>query len=89
MTNPFAAAVERALPVAERTGPSSYELAVLRGLQILPTIYQGFGADQVITHRDGTVEHVPDPRIAQTERRRARNRMARRSRRINRLGAQR
>lgn len=85
MNNPFAAAVERALPAADRTGPSSYELAILRGLQNLPTIYQGFGEDQLVTHRDGTVEHVPDPRIAQTERRRAKNRVARRSRRINRI----
>lgn len=85
MTNPFAAAVERALPSADRSGPSSYELALLRGLQNLPTIYPGFAPDQAITHRDGTVERVPDPRISQTERRRAKNRVARRSRRINRI----
>ncbi|QWY84323.1 hypothetical protein SEA_JALAMMAH_57 [Gordonia phage Jalammah] len=68
--------------------PTEFEKAVLRGLQFKP-VYQGFADDQVIVRVDGTHEFVPDPRIARTERRRARNKAGRKSRRINRIRARR
>lgn len=64
--------------------PTRYERAILLGLQDKP-VYQGYADDQVIEHADGTLQVVPDPRIARTARRRAKNRVARHSRRINRL----
>lgn len=82
MTNPFAAAVQRALPTSN-DGPTDYELAVLRGLQSKP-VYPGYLEDRTVFTPKGPIV-VPDPRIAQTARRRAKNRVARRSRRINRL----
>ncbi|QCG77638.1 hypothetical protein HOV42_gp55 [Gordonia phage Fairfaxidum] len=58
-----------------------------RGYCMVQGVYQGYADDQVVTHRDGTTEVVPDPRIARTERRRAKNRVARKSRRVNRIRA--
>ncbi|AWN04163.1 hypothetical protein KNT89_gp50 [Gordonia phage Petra] len=60
-----------------------------RGYFMVQGVYQGYADDRVITHRDGTVEAIPDPRIARTERRRARNKAGRKSRRINRIRARR
>lgn len=70
---------------ADYRPPTGFELAVLNGLQRLPTVYAGYSDDQVIVHPDGSTEVVPDPRIARTARRRARNKHARKSRRINRI----
>lgn len=75
---------------------TSYEAAILHGMDkpayipgkgyvVVQGVYQGYADDQVIIHADGTTEFVPDPRIARTARRRAKNRVARKSRRINRL----
>lgn len=75
---------------------TSYEAAILHGMDkpaylpgrgyvVVQGVYQGYADDQVIIHADGSTEFVPDPRIARTVRRRAKNRVARKSRRINRL----
>ncbi|GAC71077.1 hypothetical protein [Gordonia soli] len=69
--------------------PTDYEVAILAGLQNKPHIYGGYGDDQFILRADGEAEFVPDPRIARTERRRAKNRVARASRRINRIRSKR
>ncbi|QDP44176.1 hypothetical protein SEA_JUJU_60 [Gordonia phage JuJu] len=83
--------------------PTEFEKAVLNGLQrrhfqfqwgfggegSIPQVYMGYTDDQVIVWADGTEEFIPDPRIARTERRRARNRAGRKSRRINRIRARR
>lgn len=87
--NPFSEAIARAMADTPSDGhrePTEFEKAVLHGLQFKP-VYQGFAGDRVITHRDGTTEVVPDPRIAHTERRRAKNRVGRKSRRMNRIRA--
>lgn len=87
MRNPFSDAVARAMANTPSDGhdePTEFEKAVLLGLQKLPHVYQGYAADRVIMHADGTNEFVPDPRIARTAHRRAKNRVARKSRRINR-----
>lgn len=72
--------------------PTEYEKAVLNGLQGKQT-YAGFGPDIIhlarAPHGPGEVGRLagysqPDPRIAQVDRRRAKNRMARKSRRANR-----
>ena len=87
MQNPFTAAVMQAMADTPSDGhrePTEFEKAVLNGLQ-RKHVYQGYGADRVVVHPDGTTELVPDPRIAATARRRARNKQARRSRRINRI----
>ncbi|QZD97569.1 hypothetical protein SEA_LONELYBOI_51 [Gordonia phage LonelyBoi] len=68
--------------------PTTFEKAVLLGLQSKP-VYLGYADDQVIVRPDGSTEFIPDPRIARTERRRAKNRVGRKSRRINRIRAQR
>ncbi|WP_207842582.1 hypothetical protein [Williamsia soli] len=61
-------------------------------------IYQGFGPDIIhlprAPHGPGEVGRLeghqqPDPRIAQVERRRAKNRVARKSRRANRIASNR
>ncbi|WPH57931.1 hypothetical protein SEA_RAYTHEFIREFLY_54 [Gordonia phage RayTheFireFly] len=83
--------------------PTEFEKAVLYGLQVksgifqndvarvirqVPAeVYQGYAGDRVIVHPDGSETLVPDPRIAQVERRRAKNRVGRKSRRINRIWA--
>ncbi|AZV00771.1 hypothetical protein SEA_KIKO_47 [Gordonia phage Kiko] len=85
--NPFADAIARAMAKTAPDGhrePTEFEKAVLVGLQSKP-VYQGYTDDQVIIHSDGTETVVPDPRIARTERRRAKNKVARKSRRINRI----
>lgn len=87
--NPFTAAVQRAtenMPDDGHREPTEFEKAVLNGLQ-RKHVYQGYRADQHIVHPDGTTEIVPDPRIGQCARRRARNKTARRQRRINRVRA--
>ncbi|UAJ16483.1 hypothetical protein PP504_gp52 [Gordonia phage Dolores] len=68
--------------------PTTFEKAVLLGLQNKP-IYQGYADDQVIVRPDGSTDFIPDPRIARTERRRAKNRVGRKSRRTNRIRARR
>ncbi|QKY80045.1 hypothetical protein SEA_DOGGS_44 [Gordonia phage Doggs] len=83
--------------------PTEFEKSVLYGLQVksgtfqndnarcirqVPAeVYQGYANDRVIVHPDGSETLVPDPRIAQVERRRAKNRVGRKSRRINRIRA--
>lgn len=69
--------------------PTDYEKAILNGLQLKPrgAVYQGYWKTRVVTYVDGTTFVLPDPREAQTARRRARNRVARRSRRVNRIRA--
>ena len=61
-------------------------------------IYQGYGPDIIHLHRPphgpgqvGRLEgyQQPDPRIGQVERRRAKNRLARKSRRANRIASNR
>lgn len=64
--------------------PTRFERGILLGLQ-RKHVYQGYADDQVIVRPDDTADFVPDPRIAQTERRRAKNCAARKSRRINRI----
>ncbi|QDF17151.1 hypothetical protein JZX82_gp56 [Gordonia phage William] len=58
-----------------------------RGYCMVQGVYQGYADDQMVTRRDGTIEFLPDPRIARTERRRAKNKVGRKSRRINRIRA--
>ncbi|MGK9270459.1 hypothetical protein KXR83_05595 [Williamsia muralis] len=73
--------------------PSPYEVAIFRALQEQP-VYLGYGADTVhlprAPHGPGEVGRLeghsqPDPRIARVQQRREKNRVARRSRRVNRL----
>lgn len=87
--NPFSEAIARAMANTPSDGhrePTEFEKAVLHGLQFKP-VYQGYAGDRVIAHPNGSETVVPDPRIAQVERRRAKNRVARKSRRINRVRA--
>ncbi|QDH92490.1 hypothetical protein SEA_DMITRI_47 [Gordonia phage Dmitri] len=77
--NPFSEAIARAMANTPSDGhrePTEFEKAVLHGLQFKP-VYQGYVDDN----------GLPDPRIARTGRRRAKNRVGRKSRRINRIRA--
>ncbi|UVK58993.1 hypothetical protein SEA_KAPPAFARMDELTA_55 [Gordonia phage KappaFarmDelta] len=60
-----------------------------RGYFMVQGVYQGYADDRVIVHPNGDTEVIPDPRIARTELRRAKNRVGRKSRRINRIRARR
>lgn len=74
-------------PIDDYRPPTGFEKAVLQGLQLKPrgAVYQGYAEVRVITDADGFTTLLPDPREAATARRRARNRCARKSRRINRI----
>lgn len=83
-------------PVPPRE-PTEYEVAIFKGLQAKP-MYLGYGSDIIHLprppHGPGQVGRVegyqqPDPRIAEVERRRAKNRVARKSRRVNRIASNR
>ncbi|NDK91430.1 hypothetical protein GYA93_17865 [Gordonia desulfuricans] len=81
--------------------PTEFERAILHGLQRKPrgAVYQGYSKDRVVVETlhsttcsdqlglaPRSVETViPDPRRAQVDRRRAKNRVARKSRRINQI----
>lgn len=70
----------------ERTGPSRLKLLILRALQ--PRISHHVGG-RPVARQDRPIKHVYQGTVARADvqRRRAKNKAARRSRRVNRLRA--